>query len=227
MRIRFVAGRAATLKFTPAGSAELGIIDSATVTIKQSTGQNLPTPVVDQAATVTDGELSLALAGAQLVEPAVRGGYLYRAVWAYIIGGVVYEADQLFEVRKRLLLTTLTEAEVLRNLPARIDELQESGSIAGEMGSAWDDVLDDVAARGFEPDRIMDADRLRRPHRVKVLAVLAVAWGPAWREWATARADDYLKVLDDALSAGDWYEKREDAIQTQGETKWPTIVLTR
>lgn len=227
MRLRLVAGRPATLKFIPNGAAALGTITSATVTIRQSIGLDLPTPVTDQVTVVTDGELSFALPGAQLQEPRVAGGYLYRAAWAYVIDGVTYEADQLFEVRKRILLQTLTEEEVVRHLPARLDELQESGSITDEVADAWSDVLDDVAARGFDPDRIMDADRLRRPHRVKVLATLGANWGPAWREWADKKATEYSSAIDAALNAGDWYDQNSDALEAKGETKVTSVVLTR
>ena len=73
MRTRFVAGRDGTLRFTPPGVADLGTITSATVTIKQSTGVDLPTPVVNQVATVAGVELSIALPAAQLVAPLARG----------------------------------------------------------------------------------------------------------------------------------------------------------
>ena len=229
MRTRFVAGTAATLRFTPPGAETLGgAILSATVTIRQSNGTDLPTPVVAQAATVTGTELSLALAGAQLVDPLTRSGHLYVADWSYVVGAETLRADQLFEVRRRVLRSTLTEEEVLRYLPARIEELQESASVRDEVADAWDDVLDDVAARGFEPDRIMDCDRLRRPHRSKVLAVLARTWGPNWKDWAEAKATDYARDLDAALNAGDWYESvAEDGIQAATEVKVTSVRLSR
>lgn len=228
MRVRLLAGQAGTLRFTPPGADTLAdAIDSATVTIRQSDGRELPTPVANAAATVTETELSYALAALQLVEPLARGGHLYRAEWAYVSGGETYRADQLFEVRKRLLLSTLTEDEVLLHLPARIEELQDSGSVRAEVAAAWEDVLDDLAARGFDPDRIMDADRLRRPHREKTIAILARNWGPDWREWATAKAGDYDRALDSALSAGDWYDSGEDALQAANETKVQSVRLTR
>lgn len=174
-------------------------------------------------------ELSYALAGAQLVDPVTRPGHLYRAVWSYVIAGVTYQADQLFEVRKRALRPTLTEAEVGRYLPARVDELMDGGprALRAVMGEAWDDVLDDASARGYEPDKIMDCDRLRRPHRSRTLAVLAASWGPAWKDWATERAAEYGRDLDTALNAGDWYDAAEDALQAADEVKVTTVRLTR
>lgn len=174
-------------------------------------------------------ELSYALDAGQLVDPVTRPGHLYRAVWSYVIAGVTYQADQLFEVRKRALRPTLTEAEVGRYLPARLDELMDGGPSALRvlMGEAWDDVLDDAAARGYEPDKIMDCDRLRRPHRSRTLAVLAASWGPSWKDWATERAAEYGRDLDSALNAGDWYDRNSDAVQAADEVKVTTVRLTR
>lgn len=227
MRTRFVAGRAGTLTVTPGGDAAEGTITTATVSIRQANGLELPTPVQDASATTDGASLSYVLSAEQLLEPLVRGGYLYRADWSYVMEGVTYRVDQVFEVRKRLLLPSLTDAEVIRGLPARLDELQESGSIRDEVADAWSDVLDDVAARGFDPDRIMDADRLRRPHRVKVLATLGANWGPAWREWADKKATEYSSAIDAALNAGDWYDAAEDAIQGKDEVKVTSVRLSR
>ena len=299
MRTRFVAGQAGTLRFLPPEATSSPAPLSATVTIRQADGRDLPTPVAGAAAVpdttsttlsasaavgarslaltsaagivagrsyvvfAADGEgvlvevagaagsavlladplpralgagdafvgaeVSYALAADQLVDPVTRAGHLYRVEWAYVRGGVALHADQLFEVRKRALRPTLTEAEVGRYLPARLDELMDGGlrALRAIMGEAWDDVLDDAAARGYEPDKIMDCDRLRRPHRSRTLAVLASSWGPAWKDWATERAAEYGRDLDSALNAGDWYDEAADAIQAADEVKVLSLRLTR
>lgn len=306
MRTRFVAGKAATLKFAHPYLAAVwpvepaGVI-SATVTIRGADGRDLPTPVVDAAATASnhatqltanaaagdrsltvygafpaslgadamlvvqaaDGERVVAeasslggsatgltdplpralaagdkvnavqvaydLAAEQLVDPLTRPGHLYRAVWAITIDGAFYQFDELFEVRKRLLTPTLTEVEVGRYLPARLEELMDGGprALRAIMGEAWDDVLDDAASRGYEPDKIVDCDRLRRPHRSRTLAVLAASWGPAWKDWAAKLAVEYGRDIDAALNAGDWYDSAEDAIQAADEAKVTSVRLTR
>jgi hypothetical protein len=227
MRQRFVKAIGGTLRFTP---PEEGTPTTPTVSLKRASGLDLPTPVADAAATVAAGELSYALAGAQCPDPVAVGEHLYRATWRYVIEGVTYESDQLYEVRGRLLKATLTYDEVERDLPAPVEDLLEDGAeaVREAMGDAWDDVLDDLAARGFEPDKVMDADRLRRPHRERTIARLARTWGPAWRQFAIDREAAYERALERALEAGDWYDRDESATQTTpAETKAPTIALTR
>lgn len=174
-------------------------------------------------------ELFYDLGAAQLVDPVTRPGHLYRATWTYFIDAVSYQADQLYEVRKRALRPTLTEAELGRYLPARLDELMDGGprALRAVMGEAWDDVLDDASARGYEPDKIMDCDRLRRPHRSRTLSVLAASWGPAWKDWGTERSAEYGRDLDTALNAGDWYDANADTVEAANEVKVTSVRLTR
>ena len=81
---------------------------------------------------------------------------------------------------------------------------------------------------GFDPDRVMDSDRLRKPHRSMVLAALGATWPPAaWAQWAKDRAQEAAQDLQDALAAGSWYDAAEDAIQAPDEVKFPEIRLTR
>lgn len=233
MRMRFVQGIGGTLRLLPPEVAKSGVPASATISITKASGNALPTPVSGAAAVVdgTTGELSYALAGAQCQDPASIGEHLYRATWRYVIGGVTHEIDQLFEVRRRLLKPTLTYAEVERDLPAGVYDLCAGGptEVQDAMGDAWDDVLDDLAARGYEPDKVMDLDRMRRPHRERTLARLARSWGPPWRQFAIDREDAYQRSLEKALGAGDWYDTSGDAVKQPGpaETKTPTVVLTR
>ncbi len=247
MRQRFVAGVGGTLSLLPPEIDSLGVPASATVTLRHSSGADLPAPVTDAVAVVDPitGKLSYALSGAQCPLPgATTGGLLdgfgdstrvnpsagasYRAEWKYVIAGVTYDADQLYEVRRRILHRTLTYAEVERDLPAPVLDLSTSTQkVRDAMDDAWDDVLDDLATRGFEPDRVMDSDRLRRPHREKVVARLARSWGPNWRQYATDREDAYQRAIDAALAAGDWYDAVEDAVEARGEIKTPSTTLTR
>jgi len=243
VRPRFVQGIGGTLEFKP---SEAGVPSSALVTIKRSTGADLPTPVIAAAAAIAaDGKLSYVLSGAQCPDPAGSGSYLpsylvseerplysalYRAAWRYVIGAATYESDQLYEVRRRILKPTLTIAELIRRLPASLEELTGDGtttSAVEAMGDAWDDVLDDLAEKGYQPDRVMDVDRLRRPHRTKTLANFAKSWGPAWKEWAAEREKEYREDLAAALTAGDWYDKNDSLTQSPGEVKTLTISCTR
>ncbi len=244
MRTRFVQGVGGTLAFTPPelATANGAIPTAATVTLKRASGIDLPTPVDSAAAVVSaTGVLSYVLSGAQCPDPLTTGGvssvygdatsrgYLYRATWRYTLAGVVYESDQLYEVRRRVLKSTLTYDEIERDLPAPVGDLCQGGSteVVDRMGDAWDDVLDDLAARGYEPDRVMDPDRLRRPHREKTIARLARGWGPNWRQYAIDREDAYQRALERALGSGDWYDVVADAKDLGTETKTPTITLTR
>lgn len=230
MRTRFVTGVGGTLAVMPPEVASLGLPASATITIKRASGLDLPTPVVDAVATVgAAGLLSYVLSGAQCPDPFTVGEHLYRAAWRYVIAAVTYDLDQLYEVRRRVLKPTLTYAEVERDLPAPVADIVEGGvtEIRDAMGDAWDDVLDDLASRNFEPDKVMDADRLRRPHRVKTIARSARNWGPNWRQFAIDREDEYQRALTAALTAGDWYDAAPDNVQAEAETKVPEIILTR
>lgn len=232
MRTRFVQNVGGTLRLLPPEVAKSGNPTTATVSIARASGLDLPTPVSGAAAAIDaqTGELSYALAGAQCPDPYTLGEHLYRATWRYEIGGDTYETDQLYEVRRRVLKPTLTYAEVERDLPASVYDLCEGGpsDVQDAMGDAWDDVLDDLASRGYEPDKVMDADRLRRPHRERTLARLARDWGPAWRQFAIDREDAYQRALEKALGAGDWYDQDQSATQqAPTEVKTPTVVLTR
>lgn len=204
---------------------EVALVDVETKTV--TTFEKLSADL-EVGATFQGVELSYALAGAQCPDPLSQG-YLYRAAWEFEFGGVKYSADQLYEVRRRLLLPVLTADEVERKLPAPWGDLSDQGprAIAKAIEDAWDDLLDELASRGYEPDRIMDCARLRKPHRSLVLAQLGTTWGKDWREWANDRSEEHEQDLSDALNAGDWYEKIEDGIQAAGEVKWQSTVLER
>lgn len=246
-RQRFQAGIGGTLRLPLEGLA--GPPSAVTVSIKATTGQDLPTPVVGAAGTATQQtptlwELSYVLSGAQCPAPASVGaigledepaelpqgyGHSYRAVWTYTVDGQQYQADQLYEVRVRLLVPTLTADQVQRQLPAQWADLVAGGDteIAAILAEAWADLLDDVEAKGFDPDRIMDVGRLHKAHRSLVVWTLAKSWGPAWREWAQDRKTEAEQDLTEALNSGGWYDAREDAVQAPSEVKWTSIRLTR
>lgn len=229
MRQRFAKDLGGSLRHQP---AEDGVATSATVTIRRaSDGAQMPVAVEAAAATVTPvtGELSFALVPANTPDPRTAGN-LYRAVWQYTIAGVVYQADQLFEVNQRLLKPVLKVAEVERYLPAGWDDLLEGGELAAEtmIEDAWDELLDDLVARDFHPDRIMDADRLRGPHRAKVIANLKRSFGPEWTEAADKADATYQAALDALLSAPGWYDADQSLTGTdETETKVGTVILTR
>lgn len=191
-------------------------------------------------------ELSHELAGAQCPDPisyaagigvftpplvTARGTTtpLYRVAWSFSVDGVAYTGDQLYEVRRRILYSTLIADEVERHLPAAWTELSDEGPRALEraIDGAWDDVLDALAEHGFDPDKVMDADRLRKPHRLRVLANLAPTWGPDWKEWAAEKVTEYREAIEKALASGDWYDVVEDSVQGANEVKWPQIQLVR
>jgi hypothetical protein len=224
MRQRFQKGQGGSLRFRPPEGAPT----SGTVTLKTAQGVDLPTPVVDQAATVAGTDLTFALTAANTPEP-LSWGNLYRAAWTYVVGGASYTAEQLYEVNLALLKPTLDLEEVRDELPADWTELLADGETRAQriFERAWDDLLDDLAARGWKPDRIRDPERMRRPHRAKVLAMLGTAFGPDWKDWAVARAADYDTAMDVALQAGDWYDVVEDQVMAPGEVKWSEITLTR
>jgi hypothetical protein len=229
MRQRFAKDFGGTLRHTP---AESGVATSATVTIRRALdGAQMPVPVEAAAATVTPitGELTFPLVAANTPDPRTAGN-LYRAVWAYTIGGVTYQADQLFEVNARLLKPVLGLAEVERYLPAAWDELLAGGDAAGEQAieDGWDDLLSHLAAKGYVADKIMDPERLRQAHRARVIASLYRSFGPDWREAADRAEATAQSELDGLLSSPLWYDANQDA---QGddvtETKVGAVRLTR
>jgi hypothetical protein len=228
MRQRFVYNVGGTLRFRP---PECDAADteptSGTVTIKRATdGADLPTPIVDAAATVDGSDLTVALSAGNCPDP-LTSGVLYRAVWAYVVDGKSYQGDQLYEVRRRVLKPTLTIAELVRRLPASLAELDPDADPVDAIGDAWDDVLDDLAEKGYEPDRVLDVDRLRRPHRSKTIANMAKGWGPSWKEWAIEREKEYRQDLDAALAGVGWYDADDSLTKAEDERKIPTVRLTR
>jgi hypothetical protein len=200
---------------------------------------------VESGAAFAGVELSYALSGAQCPAPLLTGdadllgvdssaspkyGRSYRAEWHYTIGGVSYASDVLYEVRRRVLKPTLSSDEVQRRLPAQWRDLVAGGprEVQRVLDDVWDDVLDELAAKGFDADRIMDGERLRKPHRSAVVAALAKTWDfTAWGAWAKERSEEASQDLQEAIASGDWYDDSEDAVQAPAEVKWPTIRLTR
>jgi hypothetical protein len=212
MRQRYAKGLGGTLRCLPPEAGALGAPSAATVTLKTSLGVDLPTPVIDAPAAIapTTGELSFVLVPANTPDPLALG-YLYRAIWTYTIAGVQYQTDQVYEVNARLLKPTLTIEDVTPILP-----------------SAWAEILDDLSAKGFRPDKILDPERLQRPHRSKVIAVLYGSFGPQWRESADRAEQVYERDLDAAISGLDWYDRREDGVRAADEKQVvQSVVLSR
>jgi hypothetical protein len=241
MRQRFAKGMGGTLRCKPVEVA-LGIASAATVTLKRSTGSDLPEPVVGAVAAIdgVTGELSFVLTPANTPDPRTSIGalslnqagptYLYRAAWTYTIAGVQYQTDQVYEVNARLLKPTLTGDDVAPRLPAGWDELLAGGTAAADtiIADAWDELLVDLVAHDLLPDRIMDVERLRAPHRSKVIAILYGSFGPQWAEEAVKKEGAYQQDLDRLLAAPGWYDKDQGGTGSDAETKVATsIVCTR
>jgi hypothetical protein len=231
MRQRYAKGLGGTLRCLPPEARALGAASAATVTLKTSLGVDLPTPVIDAPAAIapTTGELSFVLVPANTPDPLALG-YLYRAIWTYTIAGVQYQTDQVYEVNARLLKPTLTLEDVTPILPSAWVELLDGGAAAAEpvIATAWDDILDDLSAKGFRPDKILDPERLQRPHRSKVIAVLYGSFGPQWRESADRAEQVYERDLDAAISGLDWYDRREDGVRAADEKQVvQSVVLSR
>jgi hypothetical protein len=302
------------MRFVPSEARLFGPPTAATITIKRSSGIDLPTPVVGLAATVdalsttlsaaaaagartlvltsvtgvkpgvtylatgADGEhfevevvavnastkavllieplprdldvgdlfrgleVSYALSGAQCPDPfsssslyttaetSIAQSWLYRAAWHYTVAGTDYDADQLYEVRKRLLKPTISEGDVTSLLPATLADLEPGAgvqTVRRQIDTAWGDVLDDLAQAGFNPDLVMDAERLRAAHVSRSLYRLGIRWGPAWKEWTKEQAKAYSDDIQEALAAGDWYDSRQDNVQATDEVMLPHIDLVR
>jgi len=244
MRQRFVSGVGGTLVFAPPEVDAGGAPTSGTITIKRaSSGGDLPAPVVDAAIVIDGDDLTFVLTGANCPDPVSTSGAvstlagsrfvrqpLFRAVWTYLVDGKTYQADMLYEVRRRVLRPTLTVDELVRRLPASLEELTgdaTSGTAIDMIGDTWDDLLDDLSSKGYEPDKIMDADRLRSVHRALAIATFAKTWGPAWREYAKEREQDYRQDLADALTSHDWYDKDQSLTQAPGEVRTLRIDCSR
>lgn len=229
MRQRFAKNLGGTLRYSPPEARTLGNPTSGTVTLKTSLGSDLPTPVVGQAATLAGSALTFTLSTANTPDPQTWG-YLYRAIWSYVIAGVTYQAEQLYEVNARILKPSLTAEDVERRLPAEWEELVADGDadVDARIADAWGDVLDDLAAKGFAPDRILDAERLVRPHRSRVIASLYRSFGPQWRETADLAEQQYGRDLDAAVAAVDWYDRDQSGTQDADEKRLvSTLRLSR
>lgn len=247
-----VGVKAGTYLVTPASGADAFQVDVASANPGTGVVQlaaGLPSAVAtgdafqDPAAPAQGVVLSYALSGAQCPAPSAgplvledqvaelpQGyGHSYRAVWTYTVDGQVVVADQIYEVRVRVLRPSLTSDQVQRELPAQWEDLVLGGAeeIAAILAEAWEDLLDDVEAKGFDPDRIMDPGRLHKAHRTLVVWKLAKTWGSAWREWAQDRKRDFDDDLTEALNSGGWYDRQADAVQTPAEVKWTSLRLTR
>jgi hypothetical protein len=244
MRARFIQGIGGTLRFTPPQADAGGAPTAGTVTIKRaSSNTDLPTPVVAAAAVIEGNDLTFVLTGANCPDSVSLSGNaiagtsspsrvqpLYRAVWSYTVDGKTYVADQLYEVRRRLLMPTLTVAELARRLPASIEELTDDATgstLIDAIGDAWDDLLDALSAKGFTPDLVMDGDRLRSPHKALTLANLGRTWGPNWREWAKERDAEYAQTLSETLTSDDWYDRDSSLTNSPGEVQTLTVACTR
>jgi hypothetical protein len=245
-RQRFAKGLGGTLRFTPPEARVSGAPSSGTVTLKTSLGGDFPPPVVNAQAAIDGNDLTYALVPENMPEPVTRGALdplslapvsaalkpyyvLHRAIWTYVIGGVTYFADQVFEINRRVLKPTLAPDDVERRLPAAWEDLLEEGADIEEfIADGWSDLLDDLSAKGFLPDRILDSARLERPHRSKVIANLYRLFGPDWRETADKADEQYARDLDAALAALDWYEIIDDGIRASSESDATRAVrLTR
>jgi hypothetical protein len=241
MRLRFVAGVGGTLRYTL--PIQDGAPTSATVSIVSAIGTPLPTPVANADATVSGHVLSYALSGAQCPVPSaaslsaysaalpgsVAFNTSYRAVWSVVYPAGTKAVDQVYEVRRRVLSPVLTADEVERRLPAAPEQLLPDGtfSLQTAVEDAWDDLLDDIESKGVDPDRIMDAARLRQAHRAKTLANMGSQFGPAWAQWAEARRKEYDEELSALLGAPGWYDSYEDARKAAGETYVANVTLSR
>lgn len=317
MRQRFQSGQGGTLVFYPPEARQLGPASSAAVTLKRSTGDDVPVPVVDSTAAVdgvattlsaaaladarrvnvasaaglrvgrryllqsaADGEVvevkvdgfnvtsrdvllrdplgrdfaagdalkgeevSFALVAANTPDTALEPlseeslpypyritPWLFRAAWAYSIAGASFTADQTYEVHARLLKPSLSPTDLSVLLPGTMQDLVGGvghAQAADVIEVAWSDLLDDVSGSGLDPDKIMNPDRLAKPHRSRVLSLLSVGWlSEAGRQYHEARASDYKDDLAQLLESQDWYDHTGDAKEQAGEVLLHTTVIRR
>jgi hypothetical protein len=186
---------------------------------------------VPSGAAFKGAEISVDLTAAQLAGagatvaagpgPTPADPNLYRAAWAYTVGGADRVGACLFSVVPAVLASSLDPDDLDPYLPAeksRLHRPDEAPGFAAAIAAAWEEVLDDVELRGIKPDRIMDPERLRGVHRLRTLVVLGSTWGAKWREWTETKAKEYEGRIEAVCSSpATWVDTNDDATQQDGE----------
>jgi hypothetical protein len=202
VRPAFKLDTGGTLRFRPADG---GAVTAATVSIYRA-GET--TAAVDAAsATISTGGDELSYTFASSV-PSLLG--VYRAAWSYTIDGVSYDADQTFDVVRRVLRPTLTAGRLIEHYPILDQRVSESHATI--LGHAWGVLFGWLKHRGISnPHLIIDALQLEHVHAALSAYMIARSFEPGsassadapWQAFAAERYAEAQALLDKTQGALD------------------------
>lgn len=136
MKQQFLKAKTDTIRLTVYQDNRPSIPSSATITLLTPGGTELQAAVAVTAIDGTTGEMTYSLTASHTATHDLN----YRAEWAYVVSGVTYYEQQLFDVVKSILSIPITDDDIYNELPSlRQEAFQGSGTAtAGAAGSLTD-----------------------------------------------------------------------------------------
>ena len=144
MKQEFLKAVADTIRITIYQDNRPVVPSSATITLLSPSGGTLQASVAVTAIDSTTGEMTYSLTSTH----TATLGTNYKATWAYVVSGVTYYEEQLFDIVLSKLSIPIVDEDLYNELDSlRNENYQESGTAA----SATSSTLVDTANRK-EPD---------------------------------------------------------------------------
>lgn len=189
------------------------VITSATVSILNSGGGALPSPITDASITPVSNRLSYTLSSTAIT--GVQRNMQARFVAT--VGGVAYTYRHLFDAVYVAPVMTADLSDVAAGIRG-VDKLATPGDSTNQeiLREGWSDVLEWLRGLGRYPDLVVDQRSLKKGHVLRTRYLLfnraaragnqsareqADAWQREWEEWKASAAiaidEDASGTLDE------------------------------
>ncbi len=136
MKQQFLEDKTDTIRLTVYQDNRPVVPSSATIVLRKPDGSSLQTSVAVTAIDATTGEMTYSLTTTHTADKDLD----YRATWSYVVGGITYTEEQLFDVVLSRLSIPITDDDIFSELDSlRKTNPQAIGTAtAGAAGSLTD-----------------------------------------------------------------------------------------
>jgi hypothetical protein len=119
----------------------------------------------------------------------------------YAIGSVKTFDSVFFDIVQRWPRPPITELDIYDAKPELRDEISDQTIVRDFIITCWEDVLDNVRARGHEPQYLQNEEALARPLRMLVLSKLCRDVGEKtaddiWKGLSVNYAEEYMNAME-------------------------------
>ena len=186
-----------TLTYNSYSGGTIQTPSSATITIRKPGGGALATPVTDAVMTISGNDMTYALTAGNTAELGAN----YKVDVAYVVSGVTYRGQSVFDVVRRGLQHTVIAADLAQHQHDYADYLNSGESAQTHITRAYLDVCSFLQSQGRRPYLVLDPEEMRDAIEYGSLARIFGSHSAGESDRTAGLRDRYLNLTATAMAA--------------------------